>query len=211
MKWVAAGFVAYVLVCAVGIGACHHDATPVEPAGTPPLPPSSGTPIGYLVDEAAALHLDDAQVAKLREIDTSLAADLEAIDAQTRSANRPAPDPDQQQSPPSGGRRGRRGGMGGGSMGGSSGGHRHRRGGGTGSGSGTSPQVAAGANRLAEQRAGDVREALKRAFALLDATQQAAATKVLAAHDVDLDADVTGTALPASGSDETDADPPPEP
>src|SRR5579862_9616528 len=78
------------------VAACsHHDApAPVEPAGTTPLPPASGTPIGYLIDDASELHLTDDQVTKLRDIDTSLAAELEVIDSQVRQANRPAaPDP----------------------------------------------------------------------------------------------------------------------
>jgi len=74
-------------------GACHHDAPPpAEPAGTPPLPPASGTPIGYLIDDARELKLDDNQVTKLRDIDTGLAAQLEVIDAQTRAATAPADD-----------------------------------------------------------------------------------------------------------------------
>lgn len=188
--------------------ACHHDAPPpAEPAGTPPLPPASGTPVGYLVDAAADLHLRDDQVAQLRDIDTSLAADLESIDAQTRAANRPSgadAAPAQPMGRHGGGRHG--GGMGGGAMpsGGRSGGH-HKRGGG--SGSAVSPSGGAAASRLADQRAGEVREALKRAFSVLDADQQQRAKQVLAAHDVDVDADAA-PAPPPSGSDD---DPAPEP
>lgn len=195
-------------VLAVFAVACHHDApAPAEPAGTPPLPPASGTPVGFLVDAAADLHLRDDQVAALRDIDTSLGADLESIDAQTRAANRPT-DADAAPAQPMGRRGGRHGGMGGGGAmpsGGHSGGH-HKRGGG--SGSAVSPSGGAAASRLADQRAGEVREALKRAFAVLDAGQQQQAKQVLAAHDVDVDADAAPAPPPTSGSDD---DPAPEP
>ncbi|HEX7703813.1 MAG TPA: hypothetical protein VF403_23895, partial [Kofleriaceae bacterium] len=75
-----------ILALLIVVGACHHDpapAAPADPTDKPPLPPASGTPIGYLIDDAGELKLSDDQVAKLRDIDTSLAADLEKIDAAT--------------------------------------------------------------------------------------------------------------------------------
>jgi hypothetical protein len=214
------------------LGACHHDpapAAPADPADKPPLPPASGTPIGFIIDDAGDLKLRDDQVAKLREIDTSLAARLEVIDSQTRAANKPA---EEAASPaPSGGRHGGRrggmGGMGGGGMGGggpsggSSGGH-HRRGGGAGSGSGA-PSNAAMVSKLVDERTADVKDALERAFALLDPAQQVGAKKVLTDHDVDVDINVGPPMLPPpsqsgqmgqtgeSGASGGDADPPPEP
>ena len=206
------------------LGACHHDpapAAPADPADKPPLPPASGTPIGFLIDDASDLKLRDDQVTKLREIDTSLAAQLEVIDSQTRNANKPAEEA--QSAQPTGGRRGGgrhggMGGMGGGGMGGnpgagSSGGH-HRRGNGSGSGSGA-PSNSAMVGKLVDERNADVKDALERAFALLDPSQQTSAKKVLTDHDVDVDINVGPPALPppnqTQGEAAGEADPPPEP
>ena len=202
-----------ILVLLVG---CHHDpapAAPADPSDKPPLPPASGTPIGFLIDDAGELKLRDDQVAKLREIDTSLAAQLEVIDSQTRAANKPA---EEAATPaPSGGRRGggRRGGMGGGGMGGPSGGgggHHKRGGNGSGSGSPTNPAMV---SKLVDERTADVKDALERAFALLDPAQQVGAKKVLTDHDVDVDIHVGPPALPPpSQTGQTgESDPPPEP
>src|SRR5262244_4211750 len=79
--------VAAVAVCGFELGlGCSHDPKPtvVEPAGPPPLPPASGTPIGYLVDDAGELKLSDDQLAKLKAIDDDLAAKLAVLDAQLR-------------------------------------------------------------------------------------------------------------------------------
>ena len=156
---------------------CHHDPPPpvLEPGEVPPLPPASGTPIGYLVDGATQLKLSDDQVSKLREIDTGLAAELESIDGQLRSSSG-KPVGGSNDPPPQQGRRGRHGGGGG----------RHR-GSSAGSGSGSATRSAGDLNRLADQRSADVKDALKRAFALMDPAQQAAAQKLLADHDVDVD------------------------
>lgn len=174
-----------VLILAIGVAVagCHHDAPPpiVSPDEVPPLPPASGTPIGYLVDGATQLRLSDDQLAKLRDIDTGLAAELDVIDTQLRSTDHPvgASDPPPQQ------RRGRRG-MGG--MGGpSGGGRRSNRPAAAGSGS-ASPRRGPDISRLTEERVGDVKHALERAFALLDPDQQATAQKLLASHSVDVDA-----------------------
>lgn len=162
--------------------ACHHDEPPVKPEPTEhaPLPPASGTPIGYLIDAAVDLKLTDDQVATLRDIDNSLAAELESIDAQMRGTGAPR----HEDAPPSGG--GRHG-MRGGGMGG-----RHHRGGGApaqGAGSGSaSPSHAADLSRLTEQRAGDVRDAIARALAALDDAQQAKAKQILDDKGVDVDA-----------------------
>ena len=190
------------------LGACHHDpapAAPADPSDHPPLPPASGTPIGFLIDDAGELKLRDDQVAKLREIDTSLAARLEVIDSQTRSANKPV---EEAASPaPSGGHRGGRhgGGMGGGGTSG-----RHRHGGGGGSGS-VAPSNSAMVSRLVDERTADVKDALERAFALLDPAQQVGAKKVLTDHDVDVDINVGPPALPPPGQTSSEPDPPPEP
>ncbi|MEO8840102.1 MAG: hypothetical protein ABI591_17785 [Kofleriaceae bacterium] len=206
-----------ILALVLVVGACHHDpapAAPSDPADKPPLPPASGTPIGFLIDDAGELKLSDDQVAKLRDIDTSLAADLEKIDAATRSANRPADSDPSAAPPPSGGRHGGRhggGGMSGGMGGAGSSGHHKHSGGGS-----ASPSAQASLGKLSDQRNGDVKDALERAFALLDDGQRVTAKKVLSDHDVDLDVGSVGgvpnngavpTAEPVGG----EGDPRPEP
>ena len=190
----------------LGLGpACSHDAVPVvEPDPHPPLPPASGTPIGYLVD-ATELQLADDQLTKLRAIDDDLAGKLAALDGQLRG---PSPSAGQG----SGRRRGRGGGGGGG--GGRRGGGGVRGGGGPGGGGGgpggggggpgggggsgsaagsashrmAGPSSADTINRVAEERAADVRDAIQRAMALLAPGQQVIARRVLTDHGVDLDA-----------------------
>ena len=200
----APGFV--IVVAAAGAAAlavpglgCSHDAKPaVEPDPNPPLPPASGTPIGYLVDDAGELKLTDAQLGKLKAIDDDLAAKLAALDGQLRG-------PSQSQSgQPTGRRRG--GGMRGGGMrgGGMRGGG--MRGGGAGNAAGSGSGSAAGSGggrrgasadaigRVTEERAADVRDAIDRALGELDVIQRIAAKRVLADHGVDVDAGRGGAA-----------------
>src|SRR5882724_12720957 len=73
------------------LSACHHDSAPAHPkAGDlPPLPPASGTPVGYLLDSQHDLKLRDEQVKQLQEIDQSLAARDAEIDTQLRTIEKP--------------------------------------------------------------------------------------------------------------------------
>lgn len=162
-------FAIVLVLCA----ACHHDAAPAEPADKPPLPPASGTPIGFIIDDASELKLTDVQLAKLHDIDTTLAAELEKIDAASRSQSRPAEGDGS--TPPAGGGRHHRGG---------GGGHHRSPGPGSGAGSAGAPAMT---TKLADQRSADVKDALTEAFGILDPTQQVTAKKVLADHDVDLE------------------------
>jgi hypothetical protein len=150
---------------------------PQEPADHLPLPPASGTPVGYLIDGAGELHLRDDQIAQLKQIDSSLASELDVIDTRLRAASPPAQGSG---SPPPqmgmGGRGGRHGGGG-----------RHRGGNGGGSASPQPHGDPAAANRLTEERRADVKDALTRAFAVLDADQKPTAKKLLEDHDVDVD------------------------
>src|SRR5437868_550200 len=77
---------AAVVLCGSDLG-CGHDPKPavVDPPGPAPLPPASGTPIGYLVDDATELKLTDDQLARLKAIDEELAAKLATLDAQLHS------------------------------------------------------------------------------------------------------------------------------
>lgn len=84
-------FVLALALCA-GLGACHNDKQVIlEPGGPPPLPPASGTAVGYLIDSAGDLKLTDAQLTKLHQIDDSLAARNGQVDAQLRQIEKPAP------------------------------------------------------------------------------------------------------------------------
>ena len=69
--------------------ACHSDPAPGTPRAVPPLPPSSGTPIGYLLDAASDLKLRDDQLGKMKELDSSLAARDAEIDTQLRQIEKP--------------------------------------------------------------------------------------------------------------------------
>jgi hypothetical protein len=182
--------VATAIAAAPGIG-CGHDSKPVvQPDEHPPLPPASGTPIGYLVD-AGELKLRDDQLTRLKAIDDSLAAKLEVLDSQLHT---PAAGASQNQNGRGRGRGFRGGGRGG--MGGRSG--RWAGGGGSGSGSGSAgggrsrrgsaAPSASSTGQVTEQRATDVRAAIDEALAVLDPVQRVIARRVLADHGVDVDA-----------------------
>src|ERR1044071_4040482 len=93
MKPGLAAVLAVALAVPGGLGfqlGCGHPAprTPVdpvvEPDEHPPLPPASGTPIGYLVDASAELKLSDSQLGKLQAINDDLAGKLATADAEMR-------------------------------------------------------------------------------------------------------------------------------
>jgi hypothetical protein len=92
MRWTLALLLAIAAVPA--IAACHSDPDPVHPAPgeLPPLPPASGTPIGYLLDAANDLKLRPDQVDHLKEIDRSLAAQDAEVDTQLRQIEHPEQD-----------------------------------------------------------------------------------------------------------------------
>jgi len=207
-SWRARSVVLAVLGLAVGAAvACSHEAAPavVEPDEHPPLP--SATPIGYLIDDASELKLRDDQLDKLRTLDTNLAAELDVLDATPHAAGAGS-------AHPQGGRR--RGGGGGGFGGGGGrrgGGGGGRRGAGQGSSSSAAPAAAAStqpssadtAGQKADQKARDVRDALGRAMAVLDADQQVIAKRVLSDKGVDLDPNAPAAESsepePSAGSD----------
>ena len=68
----------------LALAACHHDDPPPTHPGDIPLPPASGTPVGYLLDARDELKLRDDQLSKLRDIDASLAARDAEVDTQLR-------------------------------------------------------------------------------------------------------------------------------
>jgi len=169
-----------VLVALVALG-CHHDS--ISHPDIPPLPPSSGTPVGYIVDAATDLKLRDDQVQQLKEIDAGLQVQLAPIDKKLAAAGKPHEAPSQSSSPTGPRMTGSRrmGGMGGSRMGGGSGAPR-RRGSGAGSASGNET-----VDKLNAERAADVHDALVRALALLDDGQKKQAVEILSDRGVDLD------------------------
>lgn len=88
MKYVCSNFLfALTVLGCVAFGGCGPKPEPLIAEPTPtevPLPPSSGTPIGILIDDATKLSLRSDQVDKLREIDDSLMARNDQLDARQR-------------------------------------------------------------------------------------------------------------------------------
>ena len=146
------------------LAACHREPESTHPkAGDlPPLPPASGTPVGYLIDSAGDLKLRDDQVKQLKDIDASLAARDAEIDTQLRQVEKP-PEEEQEQPQHGGGKRP----------------HHNNA-------PGANPPASGDAKRLHDIRDANDRDALKRAFALLDPDQRAGATKILQDHDVEV-------------------------
>jgi hypothetical protein len=172
---------------------CHHDS--ISHPDIPPLPPASGTPVGYIVDAATDLKLRDDQVQQLKEIDAGLQVQLAPIDKKLAAAGKPHEESSQSSSPGprmrGGGRGMGMGGMGGGSRmggaggaGGGSGTPRRHRGSGSGSGSGNDT-----VDKLTAERNADVHDALVRALAVLDEGQKKQAVEILSDRGVDLDPD----------------------
>jgi hypothetical protein len=172
------------------LGACHHEPVQLHPkAGDlPPLPPASGTPIGYLIDSAAELKLRPDQLTKLRDIDASLAARDADLDTQLRVIEARVDEEENGGPPPArGGRGGRRQAAPDAKT------VRHHE---------TDPATGQSddAKKLHAQRnAGDV-EALKQAWGILDEPQRATAHRLL---------DERGISTPGSGGAATPPAAPP--
>ncbi len=140
----------------LAIAACHKDVDPppMHPreGELPPLPPSSGTPVGYLVDNAGSLDLRDDQLEQLKVIDKSLSARDDAIDTQLRIIEKPEEDPQGEKGAPPA--------------------HHNNA---PGAQTRTTPDAA----KLHSARRENDYEALQKAFALFDPPQQATARKLL--------------------------------
>ena len=128
----------------------------IEPGGPPPLPPASGSVIGYLIDAKAQLSLSDDQLAKLTKIDDSLAARNGQIDAQLRMIEKPMPaeelTPTQQKA-----------------------GEKPQR---YNNAPGASTMGTTDSQKLHKMRAENDADAIKNALAILDATQQTTAKRI---------------------------------
>jgi hypothetical protein len=196
MKLGSAAVLAVALAASGGLGSqigCSHvQSRPppepvVDPDEHPPLPPASGTPIGFLVDEAGALQLSDDQLSKLRAINDDLAGKL-AIDD---SGMVPEPvDPPKKKGPSKGGLGFRASGAqdnsslaGGGVPGMGTGGN-------SGDDGPTTTTMVIPADvvtRVYRSRAKHIREAIATAMKVFDRKQQQVAQRVLIDHGVDPD------------------------
>lgn len=137
----------------VATTACRKDPEIIHPEneGPPPLPPASGTAIGYLLDNGGDLKLRDEQRVKLKEIDDSLQARNDVIDTQLRQIERPDEEPAEKGQPPP----------------------RHNN------APGAQVRTTPDAAKLHQARRDNDRDALERAFAVLDAEQQKTAKRLL--------------------------------
>ena len=142
------------LLVLLAFAACKKDPPIMQPqeGELPPLPPASGTAIGYLVDNSSQLELTDDQLTKLKEIDISLAARNDVIDTQLRAIEKPAEEqaPEKGAPPP-----------------------RHNN------APGAQVKTTPDAAKLHQARKENDKDALDRAFALLDSKQQERARKLL--------------------------------
>jgi hypothetical protein len=151
----------------LALAACHSEPQPMhpKPGDLPPLPPASGTPIGYLLDAKADLALTPDQVDKLTKIDTSLAARDADIDTQLRQIEKPE---EEEELTPQQQKQGMKR-------------QRHAY-------SPKDQQLSGNkdADKLHALRKQNDRDAVKQALALLDDTQTPKAKQILTDHDVEI-------------------------
>lgn len=81
----------FMLALALACAGCPGKQEVIEPSGPPPLPPASGTAIGYLVDASSDLSLSSDQLEKLHKIDDRLSAENGPLDTQLREMEKPRP------------------------------------------------------------------------------------------------------------------------
>ncbi len=151
---------------AFGLAGCHSEPQPMhpKPGDLPPLPPASGTPIGYLIDAQADLQLRDDQLKQLKDIDTSLAARDAEIDTQLRQIEVPEEEEPLDPKEIKAGKKPPR--------------HAYAP--------GAAVKTNADAQKLHQLRDRQDQDAVKKALALLDAAQVEKAKSILADHDVQI-------------------------
>ena len=175
-----AALIATVFSLLIPSSACRHDIDggPEHPKSTeaPPLPPASGTPIGYLLDERSELKLNEEQVGKLKELDTSLAARQDELDTQLRQIEKPQEEEPEEKGAP----------------------HHPKN-----MAPGKNTVSTADSEKLHQIRKTNDREALIKAYALLDKTQQEGATRILQDHGVE----PPGAKVPPKKQDTSDGVP----
>jgi hypothetical protein len=145
--------VRFVLLVLLASACGGGDPKPIKPGDgeLPPLPPASGTAVGYLVDSASQLKLDDEQLEKLKALDVSLAAKNDSIETQLRTMERPnVEEPEKDKPPP-----------------------RHNN------APGAQVTSSPDAQKLHRMRAANDEEALVKAFAVLDDGQKEIAKRLL--------------------------------
>jgi hypothetical protein len=145
--------VRFVLLLALATACGGGDPKPMKPkeGELPPLPPASGTAIGYLVDNASQLNLRGDQLDKLKALDSSLAAKNDSLDTQLRAIERPDEAPPEKDKPPP----------------------RHNN------APGAQITTTADAQKLHKARAANDHDALTKAFAMLDDEQKVIAKRLL--------------------------------
>jgi hypothetical protein len=151
-------------VLLLALAACHPKPTKPAPGEVPPLPPASGTAVGYLVDAATQLALRDDQLTRLKQIDSTLAAENGQIDAQLRQIEKPVPEeqlsPQQQKA-----------------------GEKTQR---YDNAPGKSTVQTNDSMKLRKMRDDNDRDALKKAFAVLDADQLTKAKQILTERGIEI-------------------------
>ncbi len=142
-----------VALATLGTACGASDPKPITPkeGELPPLPPASGTAVGYLVDSASTLKLNDEQLDKLKAIDTSLAAKNDSIETQLRVIERPDEAPPEKNKPTP----------------------RHNN------APGAQVVSTPDAQKLHRARESNEQDALVKAFAVLDETQKETAKRLL--------------------------------
>ena len=143
------------LLALLAVAGCHHEPRPMTPkeGELPPLPSASGTPVGYLLDNASQLELRPDQIAKLKDIDQSLAARNDGLDTQLREIEKP-----EEEEPPAKGVQ-----------------PKPRN-----NAPGAAPiRTTADATKLHDAHDANTRDALEKAFAVLDPPQQTTAKRLL--------------------------------
>jgi len=176
-------FAIFVLLVLAG---CHSEPQPTHPApgDLPPLPPASGTPVGYLIDSSTDLKLRDDQLTKLKQIDASLAAQNADLDVQLRQIEKPQED---EQISPQEIKAGRKPA------------HRNHA-------PGAAMQTNADAAKIHAIEKENDKVALKQAWALLDLDQQGTAKKILEERGVE----VPGAVVKHEKIDDSDGKPLPD-
>ena len=176
----------FAIVLILTLIGCHSDAQPTHPAPgeLPPLPPASGTPVGYLIDSSGDLKLRDDQLTKLKQIDASLAAQNADVDVQLRQIEKP--EEDEQMSPQEmkAGKKAAR--------------HNHAP--------GVAMKTNGDAAKLHAIEKENDKVALKQAWAILDPDQQATAKKILDDRGVE----VPGAVVKRETVDDSDGKPLPD-
>ncbi|MBA2539692.1 MAG: hypothetical protein H0V17_08665 [Deltaproteobacteria bacterium] len=142
-----------ILIALLAFTGCKKDPAVMQPKDgeLPPLPPASGTSIGYLVDGAKSLDLREDQIKKLKEIDSSLAARNDSIDTQLRSMEKPDEQQTEKGQPPP----------------------RHNN------APGAQVRTTGDAAKLYALKKANEKDSLDRAFAILDPPQQVKARQLL--------------------------------